>query len=140
MKMKKLIHLILILIVALSCGKEFPDIGGNGYYLDYNDNEDLCIKQPIKGMTGYDNLIVFGRIEQYAFDENFILVSEKPRDSVPGILDMNFQQFQKVFNQSSFRQYYILNKKNDSLYGPFKKDKFIEERKALDVPSSLKIL
>ena len=137
--MKKPIFLILLLIVSLSCRKEFPDIGGNGYYLDYNDNEDLCIKQPIKGMAGYDKLIVFGRIEQYAFDENFILVAEKPRDSVPGILNMNLQQYEKIFNQSSFRQYYILNKKNDSLYGPFKKEKFIETRKTLNVPISLKI-
>lgn len=138
--MKKLIFLILLPIISQSCGKEFPDLGGNGYYLDYNDNEDLCIKQPIKGMAGYDKLVVFGRIEQYAFDENFILVAEKPRDSVPGNLNMNLQHYEKMFNQSSFRQYYILNKKNDSLYGPFKKEKFIEIKKALNVPISLKIL
>ncbi len=138
--MKKLIFLILLPLISQSCGKEFPDLGGNGYYLDYNDNEDLCIKQPIKGMAGYDKLVVFGRIEQYAFDENFILVAEKPRDSVPGNLNMNLQHYEKMFNQSSFRQYYILNKKNDSLYGPFKKEKFIETKKALNVPISLKIL
>lgn len=137
--MKNLIFIIFILIVSQSCGSQFPDIGGNEYYLDYNSNGDLCIKQPIKGMSGYDSYLIYGRIEKYAFDKNFILVSEKPRDSVPRTFNI-YQKDEKVFNQSLFRQYYILKKENDSLYGPFKMDKFVEMRKVLNVPDSLRIL
>ena len=46
----------------------------------------------------------------------------------------------KAYEMSKFRQYFILNKLTDSLYGPYKTDSFFLIRKKLKVPDSLKIL
>jgi hypothetical protein len=133
--------LVLILIIAfLGCRNSLNNLG-NGYFLTHNSVNDLAIGKPIKGLPVEETyqFIIYGHIVDYAFDSTFIVVAEKPRDSVPGSLTLTYKEFQRVFRQSNFRQYYVLNKKSDRLYGPFNKSAFLAKRKELNVPDSLRI-
>lgn len=86
-------------------------------------------------------IIIQSRILGYAFDSTFVVVMQKDWDSIPEIkLKPDLNGKKKAYEMSKFRQYFILNKLTDSLYGPYKTDSFFLIRKKLKVPDSLKIL
>lgn len=147
------ISIIFILSLITSCSK-FPDLG-YGYQLDYNGMNDISI---IKCLQEGDapTIFIHGHILDYSFDSTFIIVAERPRDSVPEctgtITGMTAKICNKAFEKSSFRQYWIVNKKEKSeyfldtlsnlarysnVYGPFKKDEYLRKRDELNLPPKL---
>lgn len=144
--MKKLIFYSIALILLITGCKRFPDLG-NGYQLYYNGMNDISI---IKCLTEGDapTFIISGHILDYAFDSTFIIVAERPRDSVPGIKTMKLPEEQEAFERSTFRQYWIIDKTKESVfdektniysnvYGPFKKDAYLQKREELRIPHEL---
>lgn len=130
-----------------SCSK-FPDVG-NGYQLDYNGMNDISIIKCLKEGDA-PTIFIHGHILDYAFDSTFIIVAERPRDSVPGIETMTQPKYQEAFEQSTFKQYWIINKKERSefnevtkiysnVYGPFQKEEYLQKREELGVPKELKL-
>lgn len=73
--------------------------------------------------------------------------------SIIGLDEMNSRERDKAFAKSTFRQYWIINKKEkddfnewnfmrpvpSNSHGPFTKEEFLIKRKELGVPDSLKI-
>ena len=137
---------IVILIIMASCSK-YPDLG-EGYKLDSDGKYSLQI-------VNFENtVIVNAHIIEYAFDSTFILVSQRPWDSIPNIRTMNYTKSNKEFEKSTFLQYWIINKRERSeytldtltklarysnVYGPFKQDVYLTKKKELGVPDSLKL-
>ena len=81
-------------------------------------------------------------------------MAERPRDSVPSIETMTQPKYQEAFEQSTFRQYWIINKKEKSeysldtlskfarysnVYGPLKKEEYLQKRKELKIPKELEL-
>lgn len=144
-----MISVILILSMITSCSK-FPDLG-NGYKLDYNGRNDVSISKCLKEHDA-PTILIYGHILDYSFDSTFIIVEERPRDSVPectGTMPgITAKRCDEAFEKSSFRQYWIINKNArcefnevtktySNVYGPFKKGDYLKKREELDVPQRL---
>lgn len=147
--MKKSIFILAILGLSVVTGcKKFPDLG-SGYQLSYNGMNDISIIKCLKEEDA-PTIFIYGHILDYAFDSTFIIVAERPRDSVPGIETMTRKKYQEAFEQSSFRQYWIIDKTKESVfdestktysnvYGPYKEDAYLATKKKLGIPNGLKL-
>ncbi len=147
--MKKHIIFSIILLILFSCEHPKPIHLGDDYYLIRSASfNDLTIVK--SNNTG----IIRGHVLNYIFDSTFILLTQRPRDSFPSSDKMKYSDYQKKFNSSTFKQYWIINKKekNDyyfdtisntarysNVYGPFNKDVYLQKRKQLGVPHELRL-
>ena len=102
---------VIPIIFTISACKKFPDLG-NGYQLNYNGMNDISITKCLK-KNDAPTIIIRGHILDYAFDSTFIIVSERPRDSVPGIETLSNKKFQENFEKSTFQQFWIIDKKKE---------------------------
>lgn len=144
MKNYALFLTIAILMILTGCSK-YPDLG-DGYKFDYDGKYTLSI------VNVNNNIVITETILDYAFDSTFIIVSQRPWDSIPNIKTMNYSESNKAFEKSTFRQYWIVNKKEKSeysldtltnlarysnVYGPFKKGDYLRKREELNVSQKL---
>jgi len=146
--MRKILFITYIIFVITGCGKDVERKLGDGYiyhYWDVNSNS----------ITDCNNTILIDyKILEYEFDSTFIIVSQRPWDSIANIHKMTYKESNKAFNNSTFRQYWIINKKEkcifsgdsirkntrySNVYGPFKWDEYMKKRKELGVPKELKL-
>lgn len=150
--MIKLIFCIGLILLMTGC-ENFPDLG-NGYKLSYNSMNDVSIIKCLKEGDA-PTILIYGHILDYAFDSTFIIVIECPRDSVPGVTTMTYSEYEKAFEQSAFRQYWIINKKEEptyigftgsknnphaiysNVYGPYRKEEYLKKRKELNISNEL---
>jgi hypothetical protein len=137
----KILTILIIGLAFSSC--ENPSIKelGQGYFLAHNSMNDHSIARPTEGYSTSKvfTVIIYGDVVSFDFDSRFIIAAEKPRDSVPGIKYLRYEESQRLFKQSNFRQYYILDKQDDHLYGPYIRKTFDSKRKELDVSDTLNI-
>lgn len=135
---------IFSLIIITGCSK-YPDLG-DGYKFDYDGKYTLAI------VNSNNTLLINETILDYAFDSIFIIVSQRPWDSIPDIKTLNYSESNEAFEKSTFRQYWIINKKEKSeysldsltnlaqysnVYGPFKKHEYLQKREELKIPKEL---
>ncbi len=131
-------------MILTGCSK-YPDLG-DGYKFNYDGKYTLSI------VNVNNNIVITETILDYAFDSTFIIVSQRPWDTIPNIKTMNYSESNKAFEKSTFRQYWIVNKKEKSeysldtltklarysnVYGPFKKGDYLRKREELNVPQKL---
>lgn len=146
--MKNFVRVIVlaVLITIMGCSK-YPELG-SGYEFNNDGRYTLSI------VDSNNNIVVAETILEYAFDSTFIIASQRPWDSIPNIRTMNYRESNKAFDKSTFRQYWIINKKKKSVYayneaskkatysnvfGPFKKEEYLLKRKELGVPDNLRL-
>ncbi len=130
----------------IGCTK-FPDLG-NGYKLYIDGNSALQIVDSI------NTIKIKPYILDYVFDSTFILAVQRPWDSIPNIRTMKLKDAELAFENSKFKQYWILNKKDESVYsydiinktskysnvyGPYTIDEYLKKRDSLKVPQRLKL-
>jgi hypothetical protein len=146
--MKKIFFLKLILVYVSSCA-EHPDLG-KGYKLTRNTTNGLSI------INSLDLYLIYGDILNYTFDSTFIIACERPRDSIlecsGTIPKMTKRKCNEAFEKSTFKQYWIINKKEESnnsydsirevaiysnVYGPYKREEYLRKRKELGIPTKL---
>ena len=147
MKHYKLYLELSILIILIGCSR-YPELG-DGYKFDYDGRYTLSI------VDLSNNIVITETILDYAFDSTFIIVSQRPWDSIPNIKTMNYTESNKAFENSTFHQYWIINKKEQSkysldtltmrarysnVYGPFKKNDYLKKRAELKVPKELELI
>ncbi len=147
MKRKIFVSSAVLLAILMSCSKkEYPDLGA-GYKFETVDGNSLEI-------INSENSVVIGtEILNYAFDSNFIVVSQRPWD-VSGINEVTYYKRNDAFENSNFLQYWIINKKEqgnysfDSLtqlakysnvYGPFQKEEYLKKHEELGVSKELRL-
>lgn len=120
---------------------------GDGYKLINSASfNDLTI------VTEQNIVVIDGHILEYDFDSTFVIASQRPRDSVPGMGTMTKRKYDEAFEQSTFRQYWIINKKekysldtlaqlasDSNVYGPFKREEYLQKREELGVPKGLQL-
>ena len=129
--------------------RNLPNLGC-GYIFDTCDGNSLAI------INSDNNIMIDDIILDYAFDSIFIIASQRPWDvpGVSGIKEMTYNQRNESFEKSTFRQYWIINKKErvdytldtltqlarySNVYGPFKKEEYLHKREELGVPKELKL-
>ena len=127
-----IISTLIVIFIISACNSKYPIDLGKGYKLDYDGNSYFYI------IDLKNTVIVHAHVTKYGFNEQYILVEQKPRD---GILrnthDVSFEQEKKIIEKSTFRQYWIINKTNDSIYGPLKKEEYLKKSEELRLPENL---
>lgn len=122
----------------MSCSdviSNYPDLGG-GYKFFHEGKYGVSI------VNLQNTQIVGNTILEYDFDSVFIIVSHLPWDSIPGIRSMSYSESNKAFENSTFKQYWIIDKRQESVfdetkksysnvYGPYSKEKYLEKGKEL---------
>ena len=135
--MKRIIIIILLSVLIVSCNE---NLIGKNYKLDYNPNEEICLINEHKSGNGYDLISINGHILFYGYSEDYIIVIEKPQDSIYNFSEnLRYDDMMKKVFKSNFNQFWILKVKNDNLFGPFQKTEYLKKRKELGVPDNVKI-
>lgn len=130
-----LIKIMSLLLVISACSTKYPvDLGGD-YRLDYDGNSYFYV------IDANSTVIINSHITGINFDSSFIVAEQKPVDSIlkdsydnP---EMNQKKRKKLFKESSLRFYWVINKNEHQVYGPFKREEYIQMRKELEVPNKL---
>lgn len=129
-----------ILIIMIGC-KKFPDLG-SGYKLDYSGRSNYILIENID-----DEVVIFDNIINYNYDVHFIVAEQKPIGDIP---NMNYEEWKIAYEKSNFKQYWIIDKKQKSVfnegtksysnvYGPLTKDEYLDKLKQLNASKDLKL-
>ena len=136
--MKKTFLAIIILASLTSCDNNF-DLG-NGYALMATS---INCRSIVKNITSKGaDIAVLGHVFDYAHDENFILALQVPQDSLvhlSNFIKLNWKDMDSLSKGFNGNYYYIIDKKNDSTYGPLDKKEYFVVRSNLHIPNSLKL-
>ena len=134
MKCNKFLVAGALLVLVQSCGVNKRVDLGNGYRFDYDPviSNDCAIFGP------YENTYaIAGHVLKYNFDSIYIIAEQKPRDII--LKDsyndpyMDIKKQEKIFEKSLIRQFYIINKTNDSIFGPLNKEELLKKREELKI-------
>lgn len=132
---KKTFLVVVIISTIFGCSS-FPYLG-SGYKLDYNASNDIYL------LDSNNTVIVDGHILKYGFNSNFIVLEQKPRDIIlKDTYDnqkMNLKMRENIFNDSPIRLFWIVNKINNRIYGPFNKGEYLRNRERLCIPKELEL-
>lgn len=150
--MKKINLNIFLIMVLLSCNAKYPLDLGKGYKLDYDANSYSVI------VNSENNEVIYGHIINYRVDSTYIIVKQKPVELILKDTynnpEWNLKKRDKLFEKSTFQQYWIINKKEkgqysldtlaqvakySNVYGPFSKLEYLQKREELGVPPELKL-
>lgn len=126
-----------------------------GRLFHYHKN-DTVINRFICCNKTYYGTVIEGHIFDYSKDSIFLLVDQKPVDSIFGryisIYDdngnfmysrreydtiQNWYDKQRILNLSNAHQYWIVHKQTLDVYGPFSYDDYLDTKKQISVPPSL---
>lgn len=142
--MKKFMIVSAILMIGCSDSSNL----GHGYRIDRNGRHGLQI------VNSHNTVLVSRHILDFEFDSSFIILSQRPWESVPGMETMKYDDYWKEFEKSTFRYYWIINKKEhneysldtisrraqySNVYGPFTREEYVDMRERLGVPKDLQL-
>nr|WP_315422501.1 DUF3997 domain-containing protein [uncultured Pedobacter sp.] len=71
----------------------------------------------------------------------YIIASQRPWDSIPEcrfLKGETLSECKKAFNKSSFCQYWIIEKKNEKILGPYDLKQFEDKRRQLGIKVNIK--
>ncbi|PKV66322.1 DUF3997 domain-containing protein [Pontibacter ramchanderi] len=131
--------LLLIILVTNACSEGSAVDLGNGYRFDYDPviSSDDAIFGPDENVYAVD-----GHVTAYNFDSVFIVVEQKPRHVILKDVylnsDITYLKEEKIFDQSTLRHYWIVDKIKDSRYGPFTEEEYLQKREELGISLELK--
>lgn len=101
--------IFILVILSFNSGcEDYPDLG-YGYIIT---NDGIYSYQIINYKK---DVMIEMNILEYAFDSTFIIASQRPWDSIPNIKEMTYNEANEAFENSKFRQYWILNKKEKNV-------------------------
>ncbi len=77
-------------------------------------------------------------VKSYDFDKNYIIALQNEyKFTTYEAEKYSIKQQYEVINKKGVLKYWIIDNINDSIYGPLKKDEYLNKRKELGVPSEL---
>lgn len=77
-------------------------------------------------------------VKDYDYDKNYIIALQKEYKFTRYESEKySIEQQYEVINKKGKLKYWIIDKINDSVYGPLKKDEYLEKRKELKIPIEL---
>jgi len=146
-RMNKILSAIAFFLLVSGCGEKFPDLG-DGYRIEYGPGG------PYKWILNPDNSVIINEhVLDFTFDSVYIIAVQRPFDSVPECVEggKRYSDCKRaILKTSTFKQYWIINKKNESIfiteakrhtnvYGPYKKEQYLMKRKILNIPDNLSV-
>ena len=123
MSKNRLLLTIKILIVLLvGCDLESAFKLGSGYYL-FGEKPNTSIVKELSGHSGVYDEILVGTIIEYGYDDEFIIAKRNINDGA--IIYFNDHPlWEKQLGNGDTIQYWIIDKRVDSLFGPFNLEEF----------------
>lgn len=111
---KSVLNILILLLICYSCSDR--KLGNNYYFLPkyesidvgYSESEAIVYKSNQEYI--FSNIIIRGDVLEVSFNSNYIIAKRDPlisRDKNSGLIE-----------------YYIIDKKNDKLFGPLTKNDF----------------
>ena len=162
-------YLILIILISFEGCIPGPKDLGAGYILSYNTNaldRVILIDNPQGGVTltyfedsnkivkyfKNETPIVDSYVSNSVFNEKFILIDQKPMDSIcectqnclekkyPNHNNLpTYRMCEDAIKNAKLHLYYIIDKKSNILYGPMNKNKFSYYLEILKIDKNLKL-
>lgn len=139
--MKILLYSLLLLAVLItnSCSQGSAVDLGNGYRFDYDPviSGDDAIFGPDENVYAVE-----GHVTAYNSDSVFIIVEQKPRHVILKDVylhsNLTYLEEEKLFEQSTLRHFWIVDKIKDTRYGPFTEQDYLQKREELGITLELK--
>ena len=133
-EMKFVIQYLFLLTILTSCTQYHLE---KNYELDYDPSEEMWL---VVKDNGYSLVKIPGHILFYGHNKNFIIACQKPADSIYNFKEglVYDKRMDKIYN-TKYNQFWVLELKDDSLYGPLDKNEYLAMRKKLDIPEGLKM-
>ncbi len=150
--MKKAVLNIILIMILFSCNSKYPLDLGKGYKLVYDPNSYFGI------IDSRDIIVIDAHVIDYSVDSTYIIAEQKPVDLILkntyNNLEYDLKKRDKLFEKSTFRQYWIINKiekgeysldtltklaKYSNVYGPFQKQEYLQKREELGISKTLKL-
>lgn len=134
--MKKWIIAIIVLLIV--CGVLFlitrtdeQTLGENYYYLPEYEAYDVGYPEGgiiYKSSERYlfSNIIIHGNVIRMNDNKGFIIAMQLKNDSTK-------------IDKNELLHYFIIEKKSDLIYGPYKKEEYLQKREELGVPKELQL-
>lgn len=135
MKNFKITILLLVIIFITACNDNYPRI--NKYKLIQGPRNGVCLVDTTDNPNGI--MIIDEHILFYGYNSDFILLNQKPQDSIKNIKDLNQVERKRKTYASPFNQFYILDIKRDLKYGPFTKQSYIKAKSELGISKDFKM-
>ena len=140
-----------IILITVGCSglfTNYPDLG-RGYKFIHEGKYGLSIANE------KNTIVIQQHVLKYKFDSIFVIASQRPVNSIFGRDNMTYSEFNKMFKNSSFKQYWIIDKtkrlenigfdsirnhaKYSNVYGPFQIEEYLQKHKELGVPKELRL-
>lgn len=147
--MRNTIIILIIITLFNSCTDASDKDLGSGYTLYIGDSYWTGI------LNSENTVMIESKIINYAHDSIFILASQRPWSSILGRDTMTYSESNKAFENSTFKQYWIIDKikecrnidfdslnniaRYSNVFGPYSKEEYLIKRKELGVPEELKL-
>jgi hypothetical protein len=103
-------------------------------------------------LIGRGAIVIQSFVNDVKFDNKFILVDQKPIDSIceckPECIKRlygtkanlsSYKLCEESLRKSRFHQYWIIKKDVDEVYGPFQKERFLQVQRSLGVSDNLQV-
>ncbi len=168
MKTKTIVKIVLLILIAVVAYIFLGIIGvalrgisegmgeteemqiGDDYYFTYDPSWGYS------EIVDLNIVVIDMEIVAWNFDSTFIIAKQKPfrniSDSIYNInANTNYNELTKLYNESKIYNYWIIDKREELLWdtinrrhtgsvkGPFTYEKYLEKRRELGVPDSLKL-
>ena len=129
--------LLIIMFFLSSCGKRYPVDLGEGFTLE--QDVSFSFIEEIRYPDG-SSIAVSGHVVDYGVSNRYIIASEKPWDKfTENKCSYYLSDDIKAFKVYKYRQYWIIDKYKRKTYGPFTKEQYLDKKKELGVPDTLKL-
>ena len=135
MKKFKVYFLVLITITLSSCNDNYPKVGH--YKLIQGPGSGACLVDTLENKNGV--LIIDEHILYYGYNSEYILINQKPEDSLRDQLNGNLAARKEIIYANTFSQYYIFNLKDGVRYGPFDKQEYLNTKDSLGISRAMKM-
>jgi hypothetical protein len=119
--------MVLAIVVLIFRGNDEQDLGNDYYYLPEYEAIDIgfpngAVIYKAKQKNVFTDIKLQGNIVDVSSNPDFIIAAQKTDSS-------------NLDNYSL--QYYIIVKREDSIYGPFNKEEYSHKREKLNIPKKL---
>ena len=119
--------ILFLFLLIFSCTVERDIDIGHGYVLVRNAVNDTGI------VNENDHYIIYGHVVSYHLIPEFLIVAERPRDSVPEAKGLPLKEKNRIFYSSDFIQYWIVENESKKKFGPYKLNRFKSVCDSLDI-------
>ena len=113
---------------------------GNGYQIGYDPSfDDLALQHGEAYVFG-------GTVLKFSRNEQYIVVLRKPREKIDSLYNLDsirrnfsYEVYDAAYKSINYFEYWIIDKRNDTNYGPYKKSEYLLKMKELKIPEDLRV-